>query len=156
MQAFLRIVPLLVLTCLVVACGYDIEDDHLVINELPALDETDSRLVLLDSPAEPVSCVILSGCNAGSVVRGTHYLAIGDVEEAKLAALDEIMEVWEPTGEADPLLDEPMFFQFPGEVDTSTGAAFLRFEFIGDWDIGRDEPVEDVFMVTISTHALSG
>lgn len=142
-------------TCSVVACGFDIADDHLVINRLPTLDASESRLVLLDRPAEPVNCVILSGCNAGSVVRGTSYAVLGDVEEAKLAALGEIMDAWEPTGDADPLLKEPMLFQFSGEVDTSTGTAFLRFEFMGDWDIGRGAPIEDVFMVTISTHELS-
>lgn len=138
------------------ACGYDIEDDHLAINGLHALGESESRLELLDRPAEPVTCAILSGCNAGSVVRGTYYAAIGDVQEAKLAAVDEIMQVWESTGDADPLLDDIMLFQFPGDVDTSTGTAFLRFDFIGDWDIGRDEPIEDVFAVTISTHELAG
>lgn len=151
-----RIVALLVLSWMVVACGFDLEDDHLVINDLPALGDSDAWFVLLDTPAEPIDCVILSGCNAGTVVRGTRYGITGDVEEAKLAALDDIMSVWEPTGEVDPLLDGPMFFRFPDDVDTSTDAAFLRLDFVEEWGIGNGDPVEDVLSVTISTHELSG
>jgi len=151
LKTLVRVIPLLALAWFVTACSFDLEDDHLVINELPALGESDAWFVLLDRPAEPVSCVILSGCNAGSVVRGTRYGIIGDVDQARLAALDEIMEVWEPIGETDPL-DESISFRFPDDIDTSTDTAFLVLEFISEWDIRSDEPIENVLAVTISTH----
>jgi len=126
LKSLVRVIPLLVLAWSGVACSSDLEDDHVVINGLPALGASDSWFVLLDRPADPVSCNVLTGCNAGSVVRATNYGIIGDVDQAKLAALDKITEVWMPIGEFDPLLDAPILFRFPGDIDTSSNAAFLR------------------------------
>ena len=156
LKALVRLVLLLVFGWLLAACGFDIEDDHLVINALPTLGQNDAWFVLLDSPAEPVNCVTFSGCNAGSVVTATSYGIIGDVDKAKLAAVDELTDDWQPIGELDSSLDEPVFFRFPDEIDTSTGDAFLRLDFVGVWDIGGGEPIENVLSVAISTHDWSG
>lgn len=131
-------------------CAQDWGDDHLVVNELELLGESDLWVHIGDTPATPVEC---SFAICQNVVRGVGYEVIGDVGEAKVAALVELMEKWVPTSDVSPFTEDSAHFQLRDgiEIDTSTRTAFLRVQFLKNMPEGPNTFVANAIAISVSS-----
>jgi len=125
-------------------------DDHIVLNELPLLEENDLWFELLDQPAESIECNIALCQN---LLRSMSYEVTGDFEVAKEAAVAQLLKRWVPIDD-DPRDLHPgsTLFQLRDdvEIDTTTGTAYLRLSFDEDWQF-RSITVDAMISVTVSS-----
>lgn len=126
-------------------------DDHLVLSELQLLDDNDLWVELFSFPAQPATCNVATCQN---VVSGSRYEITGDADQAKVAALNELLQTWVLVSEADPFAQQSSDFQLREDIaiGTSTGTAFLTVRFVeGERRFGPDSelvPHAIIFSVT--------
>ena len=133
-----------------VGCVQDWGDDHQAVNKLEVLGASDSWIQIRDIPATAIDCSF-TGCQ--NIVRGVHYEVVGEADEAKDAALSDLLERWVPSTETDPFGQDSVHFQLRSdiEIDTTTGTAFLRASFDENLQVGDGDFIANVIIITLSS-----
>lgn len=125
-------------------------DDPLVLDQLQLLNSNDLWVELFSHPAQSAPC---SFAICQNVLRGAAYEVVGDADDAKIAALKEVMRTWEPTGSADPFASDSSDFQLRDDIDiaTSTGTAFLTVSFQENFRDGPDTIIADAILFSVTS-----